>query len=645
MALALLSRNHIVALVLSAVLLPLAGCGMGTQATVVSDPMAAVSGTVFGGQQAIVGATVTLMAAGTSGYGSAPSVLATAPTLAGGSFTLPTHSACPVPDSLVYLQAVGGNSGTGTNSAIDLVAILGNCSTVGSGTKVSVNEATTIAAAYALAPFAAVSATGTGIGTSSTNIIGLNNAAGPANTLVSSATGNPSFTNSANGVVLPTRLLDTLADILAACVNSASSTSSNCGTLFTNTTVNSVKPIDTFQAALNMALHPAANVSNLLGLVSSSAPFQPTISATTPPSDFTLAIGYNGSGISTYGAIDISIDATGNAWISTFNTTSTLTGLIEITPTGQYPGGATGFGNSVLAPSVGVNVDQQGIIWVNNTNNGALTGFTSNGSVFTNITGVNSPNGQAIDGAGDIWMDAGGNSNNTFVEVLKSGTNYTLQPTITAGAHFGTGICISPTTLYETAPGYPGEASAVTVVNLSTKAITTFNPDNGNASISGCSVDHAGNLWLPDNSNFNGVEVFNSAGTLLNSYAINSAAYPQEMAIDGLGNAFISAYISQTTPQTIVELTSTGALVSPSKGYAPTTGITNSNGTGLVGLTDIITTDPGGVAIDASGNLWLSGTNGGTTLPTYVTEIIGIAAPVVTPKSLAITNNTLATRP
>jgi hypothetical protein len=117
------------------------------------------------------------------------------------------------------------------------------------------------------------------------------------------------------------------------------------------------------------------------------------------------------------------------------------------------------------------------------------------------------------------------------------------------------------------------------------------------------------------------------------------------MAIDGLGNAFVSAYISQTVPETIVEFSSTGTLLSPTLGYAPTTGAVNSKGTALVGLTDIITTDPGGVAIDASGNLWLSGTNGGTALPTYVTEVIGLAAPVVTPKSLAITNNTIATRP
>ncbi len=57
-------------------------------------------------------------------------------------------------------------------------------------------------------------------------------------------------------------------------------------------------------------------------------------------------------------------------------------------------------------------------------------------------------------------------------------------------------------------------------------------------------------------------------------------------------------------------------------------------------------TAPGGVAVDGSGNLWFTGTNNSyTAVPNYVTEVIGIAAPVVTPKATAVTNNTIGTRP
>jgi hypothetical protein len=50
--------------------------------------------------------------------------------------------------------------------------------------------------------------------------------------------------------------------------------------------------------------------------------------------------------------------------------------------------------------------------------------------------------------------------------------------------------------------------------------------------------------------------------------------------------------------------------------------------------------------VDGSGNLWFTGTNNSyTAVPNYVTEVIGIAAPVVTPKATAVTNNTIGTRP
>ena len=179
---------------------------------------AAVKGSVHGGQQPVGSALVTQMAASTAGYGNAPTVLANTVSGSDGSFTLPGHI-CPTPDSLVYIQATGGDAGDGPNSAINLVAIVGNCSAATSSLTVNVDEVTTVAAAYALAPFASVTATGTGIGTTSTNITGLNNAAGPANNLVNIATGQARGVNEVAGLILPTDELNALADILASCVN------------------------------------------------------------------------------------------------------------------------------------------------------------------------------------------------------------------------------------------------------------------------------------------------------------------------------------------------------------------------------------------------------------------------------------------
>jgi streptogramin lyase len=660
------STHHILALAGSAILLPLIGCGVGTQATLISDPTAAVTGTVHGGIAPIVGATVSLMAAGTTGYGSAPTLLSTTLTGSGGSFTLPGH-VCPTPDSLVYVQATGGNPGSYVaNTAINLIAIIGNCSAAASA-HVTINEATTVAAAFALAQFASITSTSTGIGTSSTNITGLNNAAGPASLLVNSTTGVPNVTSASAGVVLPTAVLDTLANILAACTNSTGPLSNGpCTSLFSATAVNSVKPIDTLQAAFNIALNPGTNVPVLFGLASATGPFQPTIAAATPPNDFTLAVGFNGGGIAPRGVNAVAIDASGNAWVTDYYTNSagTISGLIEITPTGTYPGGSTGFANTYLGPMNNLAIDQSGYIWVTvNSGTPTITALTSSGSVYTAIANANSPNGIAIDKSGDVWYSAAGNNQDNFYEIVNAGNgNYTAGPTVTAVDHFGVDVCITPNYVYNISIGNNSEPSSFTQYSLANGTTIGAAPDNGNGGLSGCAVDNAGNLWLADFGD-GSIEVVTPSITLAQTIPVNSAVYPQELALDGLGNVFVATYVPQGTasynsatanPASLVEFTSAGKLLSPAVGYLPSTGQSLTGNTGLVGLTSQVIA-PGGVAIDASGNVWLSGNDGQSipstgnvntgNLPAYVTEIVGIAAPVVTPKSAALTHNTITTRP
>jgi hypothetical protein len=462
-------------------------------------------------------------------------------------------------------------------------------------------------------------------------------------------------------------MVNTLADILAACVNTASSTSTNCNTLFTATTVGGVPPTDTFQAALNIALHPAANVSTLFGLPSASPPFQPTIATATPPNDFTLAIGYNGGGIAPRGVNAVAIDASGNAWVTDYYTNSagTVSGLIEITPTGTYPGGPTGFANSSLGPMNNLAIDQTGDIWV--AIDGAspsITALTPTGNVYTSFSNSSNPNGMAIDNLGDIWWSAGGNTCNAFTEIVNDGSGvYSTGPSFTGIDHFGVDVCITPLYVYGISYGSPSEPSSFTQYSRANGTTTGVTPDGGDGGLSGCAVDNAGNLWLADFGQFNGIEVYSPSLALSHSIAVNANVYPQELALDGLGNVFIATYVPQgnqsynsaaANPASLVEFSSTGTLLSPSVGYFPSTGQSNSGNTGLVGLTSQVTA-PGGVAIDASGNVWLPGNDGQSVpstgnvntgnLPAYVTEVLGIAAPVVTPKSVALKNGTITTRP
>ena len=667
-------RPLLVAFAFGTLSFTLTGCGIGTTIQTVKPENAPVTGSVFGGQQPVAGAAVTLVAAGTTGYGSAPTVLAITVSDLGGNYTLPVHAPCPTPDGLVYVQAVGGNAGTGINTAINLVSIVGKCSTATSTTRINVNEETTIAAAYVLAPFATVSPLGTGIGTSATNIIGLNNAAGPAQTLVNSATGLVNVTSSGAGVVLPSTLVNTLADILSACVNTSGPTSSTCASLFTATTVNSQAPLDTFQAALNIALHPGSNVPALFALVGSSAPFQPTVATANPPNDFSVAIGYNGGGIGVNGVNAVAIDATGNAWVTSYYTNSAqnVSGLIEVTPTGTFPGGPTGFANGVVGPMNNLAIDQTGSIWVaDETNPAALTAFSPSGVVAYNVPNAPNPNGVAIDALGDVWYSSGGNQYNTFAEIINNGSgSYTAGTTYTAIGHFGVDVCITPGYIYNVTYGDTMESTSFTQLDRATGVTTGITPDNGAAGLSGCAVDNSGNLFL---SNFqggsgNGVEVYSQSLALTQRYPITAPVYAQEVVLDGLGNVFAATYVpapQQGTPASfynsyaqnpasLVEWNPAGTLISPAPGYFPVTGDTPGAMTNTVGLTSQHTA-PGGVAIDASGNVWMAGNDGQSVpslgnmntgnLPAYVTEIIGIAAPVVTPKSVALSNSTIAMRP
>ena len=410
------SRTAFVAVV-GAALLGMVGCVAPAAMTSGDSQVTALSGSVHGGQQPVVGATISLVAPGITGYGSAGTVLATAVTNASGGFTLPAYP-CPANSELVYLLATGGNAGGGANPSIAEAAILGPCSGLTPTTFVNITEVTTVAAAYALAPFANVTTGGATIGTSATNLQGLNNASGAAGNLANVSTGFAHLTGDFPGIVPPTAEINTLADIIAACVNQGSSgANGTCNTLFTAATpAGGTAPTDTFSAMLNIAQHPGNNTGTLFGLSSANGPFQPTLTSTPP--DFSVALGFNGGAITLGGGtVGIAIDASGNAWVSTGLNTPSVHTLTEISPAGVYLSGATvaattGFGSTVLTNGIGLAIDQNGAVFVDNNGSGNVVKFNPNGTVQATITAAsfNGPNAVAIDAGGNPWIaNFGGN--------------------------------------------------------------------------------------------------------------------------------------------------------------------------------------------------------------------------------------------
>jgi hypothetical protein len=128
---------------------------------------------------------VTLYQAGT-GYGSDATSLGTATTSSPGYFTI-TYTP-PSPAAMLYVVALGGNAGSGTNSAIGLMGIAGLSNALPGSIKI--NEFTTVAGAWALAQF--TDSTGQTIGAPATNAAGFTNAANQAQAnLADISTGGP----------------------------------------------------------------------------------------------------------------------------------------------------------------------------------------------------------------------------------------------------------------------------------------------------------------------------------------------------------------------------------------------------------------------------------------------------------------------
>jgi len=164
-----LMARGILVLALSLGTLWASGCSLGDFNAPGGDSASdggAFSGTVHGGQSPISGATVKLWAVGSSGYGSAGTLLATATSDGNGYFAFQaggaTNYTC-TGTPLLYLTSQGGDSGAGNNAAITLMTILAGpvngvtqdtCALVKSAKPTIVmNEVTTAVSIFSLQQF------------------------------------------------------------------------------------------------------------------------------------------------------------------------------------------------------------------------------------------------------------------------------------------------------------------------------------------------------------------------------------------------------------------------------------------------------------------------------------------------------------
>jgi hypothetical protein len=169
------------------------------------------------------------------------------------------------------------------------MAALGPCGNLTAATSVLINEVTTVAAAYALTPY--MKSYGS-VGSNSNDAQMMADAFTMAAELANTASGTTPGVGVPTGQVVPSQKLNTLADIVSACINSSggkAGDSSSCGLLFSLASVASGgAPTDTIGALLDIAQNPTSNVRPIFDLNPPTDPFQPSLSAA--PADWTLGI-------------------------------------------------------------------------------------------------------------------------------------------------------------------------------------------------------------------------------------------------------------------------------------------------------------------------------------------------------------------
>lgn len=646
------------------------GCSMAPVATkspvTNPSPTPATQGTPFkgvvhGGQNPIAGASVYLFAMSTSGYGQASTslLLSTGDTHLGpygyyvttggdGSFSIAAGDYSCTVGQEVYLYSLGGNPQVaGVNKvqpAAGLLAVLGAC---GAGSTfsglpsfVKVNEVTTVATAYALAGFA-TDATDISSGSSTLAKKGLVNAALNAANLADLGTGMALATTPNNNGQVPQSTINTLANVLAACINSATGLTMSdpdgptCDVLLTNAeNSNAVEPTDTATAAINIAQNPGANVITLFGLATPRNPFQPSLS--NPPNDWTIAIEYTGGGLTA--PTGIAADAVGNVWV-TDSPTPTDGAVIIVGPQGNFLSNTAGYtcsGNlyypsslalgpssstpqtawvaSILQPSVnGVANDGTCTAVTAPTTSGVCTGFcdpvslAANNDLFIldqtpytlyayNLSGTMlgegpwqdfiTPDAVAIDGGGRTWVTDSGTGGNTGQLYLLASTSDTAF----------------------TGPYSTGDLNDPVAI----------------------AIGASGSLWVADSANGAAVLFDNTGAEVVNNGAGNGGLNgPVAIAVDGAGNAWVADGASS-----ISEFDQFGDTISPS-GTGIGSGYTGGGYTGA-GYLSV----PTGIAIDPSGNVWVSDEGSHA-----VVEFIGAGVPAVTPLADAAVGNTIATKP
>jgi hypothetical protein len=293
----------------------------------------------------------------------------------------------------------------------------------------------------------------------------------------------------------------------------------------------------------------------------------------------------------------IAIDLNDNVWMG--NGAHTIDGpgsLYELSSDGTVLSGANGYGYDLLRTPEGIAIDANNNIWVTDTASDNVLEFSNSGQVLSGTKGftgggISNPYQLTITPSGNVWVT--------------NSTAYSISELSSSGAP------LTPST------GVAGEGFF-----------------GGTA----LAIDRQNNVWVAsEGTGRNQVAKVSSDGVILSGSGYATTALQGvngggvTIGIDGDNNAWTPAGSSN-----VIELSNAGEILSGSNGY----------GGGIASY-------PQYLVIDGSGDVWVSsatftpsGVRGVPGVYTFkITELVGVAAPVVTPIAAGVKLNMLGARP
>ena len=223
--------------------------------------------------------------------------------------------------------------------------------------------------------------------------------------------------------------INTIANILVACVNTNGSTAagSKCGTLFTDTQDGAAaRPSDTLQAAVQMALHPVTNVTALYNLITTTPAFVPQL--TSAPHDWTIGVSYTtpalGLGVNTGTLSTLDIDASGRVWFPS-NAAGKI-GAAYFDPASQSFNGP--FNSTGLVHPQQVAIDANGFAWYNDSATATVGGYLVTAPATTQSQSLPGTTSTSLTISGDDRIYVGVTNGSTFQlgEIPADRSSYSL---------------------------------------------------------------------------------------------------------------------------------------------------------------------------------------------------------------------------